>query len=131
MPCSELMWSIKKVAKKKKISWEELSCSFPWLQAIRAWLNEIANQTTSFLSEPECRDVLFLLSSGDDFCVVVFFVITIYYQNSLTAGIRVDKLGREKGDKEMGGKGFVKLHPNLSFNIKLMFDGDFSYLGGA
>lgn len=114
---------------KKKISWEELSCSFPWLQAIRAWLNEIANQTTSFLSKPECRDVLFLLSSGDDVCVVVFLVITVYYQNSLTAGIGVTSW--EERDQEMGGKGFVKLHPNLSFNIKLMFDGDFSYLGGA
>lgn len=37
MFCSELMWSIKKIAKKKK-SWEELSCSLQSLQAIRAWL---------------------------------------------------------------------------------------------
>ena len=99
MPCSELTWSIKKVA-KKKISWEELSCSFPWLQAIRAWLNEIANQTTSFLSKPECRDVLFLLSSGDD----VFLVITVYYQNSLTAGIGVTSWEERRETKRWEGK---------------------------
>lgn len=96
------MRSIKKVAKKK--SWEELSCSFQWLQAIVAWLNKIANQTLCFLSEPECWDVLFLLSSGVDFCVVgcfFFLMITICYQNSLTAGIS-DKLGIRESKRWKG-----------------------------